>query len=87
MAEETFEAPPIARKKQVSVAAFGLNTIRPMLKFQISLFRLWANVLGLVAPKGAFVLRYGPLGIGRENNIETFMRNQERGVKTHPAVA
>jgi hypothetical protein len=61
MADETFKAPRIARRKQVRVAAFGLNTIRPMLKFQISLFRLWANVLGLVAPKDAFVLRYGPL--------------------------
>jgi hypothetical protein len=47
-----------------------------MLKFQISLFRLWANVLGLVAPKDAFVVRYGPLGIGRENDIETFMRTR-----------
>jgi hypothetical protein len=35
VAKETFEAPRIARKKQARAAAFGLNTIRPMLKFQI----------------------------------------------------
>jgi hypothetical protein len=58
MAKETFEPSLVAREQQARVAAFGLNTIRPMLKFQVSLFRLWAN------------------------NIETFMRNWERGVET-----
>jgi hypothetical protein len=43
VAEETFETPGIAREQQVRVAAFGLDTIRPMLKFQMSLFTLWAN--------------------------------------------
>jgi hypothetical protein len=43
MAEEGFEAPRIAREQQARVVAFGLNTIRPMLNFQMSLFRLWAN--------------------------------------------
>jgi hypothetical protein len=87
MAEETFEAPRIARKKQARVAAFGLNTIRPMLKFQISLFRLWANVLGLVAPKDAFVLRYGPLGIGRERHRDVHAQLRERRRKFQTAVA
>jgi hypothetical protein len=43
MAEETFEAPRIAREQQVRGAAFAVNTIRPMLNFQMSLLRLWAN--------------------------------------------
>jgi hypothetical protein len=48
----------IAREQQARFAQAALNAIRPMLRFQMSFFRFWAN------------------------NIETFMRNYERGVET-----
>jgi hypothetical protein len=46
MPDQSLEARRIAREQQRRVAsttAVGLNTIRPILQFQISALRMWAN--------------------------------------------
>jgi hypothetical protein len=51
MAEQSFDAPRMTRDQQrrVAATAIGLNALRPMLQFQVSLLRLWANNIEMFA--------------------------------------
>jgi hypothetical protein len=52
MAERNFETPRMTRDQQRRIAAataIGLNAVRPMMQFQVSLLRLWANNIEMLA--------------------------------------
>jgi hypothetical protein len=54
MAEQTFETHRTARDQKRRVAAstaIGLNAVRPILQFQVSLLRLWADRIETFAQK------------------------------------
>jgi hypothetical protein len=52
MAEQSFDTPRMTRDQQRRIAAataIGLNALKPMLQFQVSLLRLWANNIEMLA--------------------------------------
>jgi hypothetical protein len=52
MAEQSFDTPRMARDQQRRIAAataIGLNALKPMMQFQVSLLRLWANNIEILA--------------------------------------
>ena len=52
MADQSFDAGRFAREQQsrvASSAAIGFNALKPMLHFQVSLLRLWANNIEALA--------------------------------------
>jgi len=76
MAEETFEAPRIAREQQVRGAAFALNTIRPMLSFQMSLLKaLGEQHRDVLAQLRAW---------SRSVRLQTAVPRTTRGLGNHP---
>ena len=55
MAEQSFDAHRVTRDQERRIAAataIGFNAIRPILQFQISLLRLWADNIEKFAQKG-----------------------------------
>jgi hypothetical protein len=52
MADQTFDARRIAREQEdrfTAASAIGVNALRPLMQFQASLLRLWANNAELLA--------------------------------------
>jgi hypothetical protein len=52
MAEQSFDATRTTRDQQRRIAAataIGLNALKPVLQFQVSLFRLWADSIEMLA--------------------------------------
>jgi hypothetical protein len=52
MAEQTFDARRIAREQEgrlAAASAIGFNALKPIMQFQVSLLRLWANNAELLA--------------------------------------
>jgi hypothetical protein len=52
MAEQSFDTPRMTRDQQRRVAAaiaIGLNALKPMVQFQVSLLRLWADNIEMLA--------------------------------------
>ena len=52
MAEQSFDITRTTRDQQRRIAAataIGFNAIKPMLQFQVSLFRLWADNIEMLA--------------------------------------
>ncbi len=52
MADQNFDAAGMAREQQTRVAAsaaIGLNALKPMIHFQVSLLRLWADNIEALA--------------------------------------
>jgi hypothetical protein len=62
MADQTLDARRIAREQEnriAAVSAVGLNAVRPLMQYQISVLRLWADNVEM------FVRNY-------EKGLETF---------------
>ena len=52
MADQTFDARRIAREQEgrfAAASAIGFNALKPLMQFQASLLRLWANNAELMA--------------------------------------
>jgi hypothetical protein len=51
MADQSFDAASMARdqRRMAASAAIGLNALKPMLQFQVSLLRLWADNIEALA--------------------------------------
>jgi hypothetical protein len=52
MADQSFDAARIAREQQSRIAASAvivLNALKPMMQFQVSLLRLWADNIEALA--------------------------------------
>jgi hypothetical protein len=55
MAEQSFDTRQMTRDQERRIAAataIGLNAVRPILQFQVSLLRLWADNIEKLAQKG-----------------------------------
>jgi hypothetical protein len=54
MNEQSFDAGRMAREQQNRMAAsagIGLNALRPIIQFQVTLLRLWADNIEVLAKK------------------------------------
>jgi hypothetical protein len=72
---ETFEPGHFAREQQKRIAAaacMGLNAAKPILEFQVSMLRLWANNVEMVARNC-------------EKGLETFSTTVEKEVQQRAA--
>ena len=52
MADQSFDAARVTREQQSRIAAsaaIGFNAIKPMMQFQVSLLRLWADNIEALA--------------------------------------
>jgi hypothetical protein len=52
MADQTFDAPRIAREQEgrlVAASVIGFKALKPIMQFQASMLRLWANNAELLA--------------------------------------
>jgi len=45
MADKTTDAKRLAREQQSGMTAMGMNALKPIMHFQVSLLRMWADTI------------------------------------------